>query len=70
MQWTRIAGGDCPDGKNCPAGWDNGEPTAVYMVGTPVDAATVGLADQIGPGEVLIRFPRDLWNTRAEATGC
>lgn len=64
MAELRRIAGDCPDNKTCPSAWTTeADPDAVYVVGSVVDGDDEVLA-KAGPGEVVIRFPRRLWESR------
>ncbi|WP_427890257.1 hypothetical protein ACQHIV_41760 [Kribbella sp. GL6] len=60
----RLAGDECPDKKTCPAAWaKDSDPDSVYVVGSIVRDDDELLATA-GPDEVVIRFPRSLWESR------
>ncbi|MGH3650243.1 MAG: hypothetical protein ACRDU9_05985 [Acidimicrobiia bacterium] len=60
----KLAGDDCNNGISCPAVWDTGDPEAVYVVGEKTDVEAVGLADRVGPNEIVNRIPRGMWESR------
>ena len=57
---VRVLRGSCADDETCPKITDAGHPTDLHMVVVPeTDPAVLDAhRKHLGPGEILVRFPR------------